>query len=141
MRSVKRYGSSTSSGSFRNFRVISGNSVNSGNFVIPLKFPLNFRVIPGFWKLNLFPLDFRVTRNSVNFRVTHCLNIFNHKYAKLDIKRAQVSMTFSSGPSPVDPSLKNPTDRSMKKHLIPPNDVLNPVERLIVSGSTSTTTH
>ena len=46
------------SGSFRNFRVISGNSVNSRNSVIPLKFPLNFRVIPGFWKYNLFPLDF-----------------------------------------------------------------------------------
>ena len=47
------------SGSFCNFRVISGNSVNSGNSVIPLKFTLNFRVILGFWKSNLFPLDFR----------------------------------------------------------------------------------
>ena len=49
-------------GSFRNFWVISGNSVNRGNSVIPLKFPLNFHVIPGFRKYNLFPLDFRQSK-------------------------------------------------------------------------------
>ena len=60
------------SGSICNFWVISGNSVNSGNSVILLKFPLNFHVIPGFGKSNLFPLDFRqsefrksrITRNT-----------------------------------------------------------------------------
>ena len=45
--------------SFQNFRVMSGNSINSGNSVIPLKCLLNLRVIPGLRKYNIFPLDFR----------------------------------------------------------------------------------
>ena len=79
-----------SSGSFRNFWVISGNSVNSGNSVIPLKFPLNLRVIPGLRKYNIFLLDFRhsefrVRQNSINFPVTHCLNS-NHLPTAISIQ-------------------------------------------------------
>ena len=97
------------SGSFCNFRVISGNSVNSGNSVIPLKFPLNFRVIPGFRKYNLFPLDFRqsefrnsgipefhVTRNSVNFPVTHCLSQKSKQLLWLFVNNTVVAITIPS---------------------------------------------
>ena len=47
------------SGSFRNFRVTSDNSVNSGTSVITLKFPLQLRVIPGFRNPCFFKVNFR----------------------------------------------------------------------------------